>query len=249
MKRLKVVFAVCILVVVRIAVCLATDGETTAKKQVESGVADPEELRQRLEKLWADLERPEPAASAALLKFAAQPAASIPFLKAKVVPLKIEPAKVRALLISLRSEKDEVWKDAAEQLAYFDPRLAIDLETLMKEVVDSPARQRMVEILSDRQAGSLAGKDLTLRPAGADGFNFAIPGAWWAEHKVERLNTSPFGTPKPKWTRAVRALALLDHMDTPEATAIIKDMATGHPDAQPTRVAKEMLGKGAPKVP
>jgi hypothetical protein len=46
---------------------------------------------------------------------------------------------------------------------------------------------------------------------------------------------------KKKWTRAVRAIVLLEHIGTPDATAIIKDMATGHPDAYPSKVAKEAL--------
>jgi hypothetical protein len=44
-----------------------------------------------------------------------------------------------------------------------------------------------------------------------------------------------------KWTRAVRAIVLLEHIGTPDATAILKDMATGHPDAYPSKVAKEAL--------
>jgi hypothetical protein len=78
-----------------------------------------------------------------------------------------------------------------------------------------------------------------------EGFNFlARPnfGSWRAEHKVGRIN-QPEGarTPKKKWTRAVRAIALLEHIGTPGAVAILKDMATGHPDAQTTRVARDCL--------
>jgi hypothetical protein len=36
---------------------------------------------------------------------------------------------------------------------------------------------------------------------------------------------------------------LLEHIGTPEAVAILKDMASGHPDAQPTRVAREALDR------
>jgi hypothetical protein len=43
---------------------------------------------------------------------------------------------------------------------------------------------------------------------------------------------------KKKWTRAV---VLLEHIGTPDATAILKDMATGHPDAYASKVAKEAL--------
>jgi hypothetical protein len=46
---------------------------------------------------------------------------------------------------------------------------------------------------------------------------------------------------KKKWTRAVRAVVMPEHIGTPDAEAILKDMATGHPDAYPTKVAKEAL--------
>ena len=46
---------------------------------------------------------------------------------------------------------------------------------------------------------------------------------------------------KKKWTRAVRAIVLLEHIGSPDAEAILKEMATGHPDAHPTKVAREAL--------
>ena len=36
---------------------------------------------------------------------------------------------------------------------------------------------------------------------------------------------------------------LLEHFGTPGAVAILKEMATGHPDAQPTRVARDALAR------
>jgi hypothetical protein len=44
-----------------------------------------------------------------------------------------------------------------------------------------------------------------------------------------------------KTLRVMRLLALLEIFDTPEAYAIIETMASGHPDAQPTKVAQSML--------
>ena len=48
---------------------------------------------------------------------------------------------------------------------------------------------------------------------------------------------------KKKWTRAERAIVLLEHIQTPAAIAILEKMATGHSEAQPTKVAKEALGE------
>jgi hypothetical protein len=196
------------------------------------------------ESWWLELEKPEIDAARALLNMADRREEAVAFFKAKMKPLKINAAEVRALLLKLGNENEKVWKRAFEELEYFDPRLAIDLETLMDRYQEAPGRQRMVEVLSGRQAGQLAGKEVTLRKA-KDGFNFfAQPnfGSWWAEHKLDRVNDPKgWGNPKKKWTRAGRAIVLLEHFATPGAVAILKGMATGHPDAQPTRVARDAL--------
>jgi hypothetical protein len=70
-------------------------------------------------------------------------------------PLTISSAQVKSLLLKLGNDNEEVWKPAFEELEYFDPRLAIDLQTLMERYMDSPTRQRMVEVMSGRQAGQL----------------------------------------------------------------------------------------------
>ena len=158
-------------------------------------------------------------------------------------PLAISSARAMALIGKLNNTDERVWKPAFEELEYFDPRLAIGLEELMERVTESPARQRMVEILSERDAGWLAGKNVKLL-RGGDYFNFQTErGTWWAEGKVSRINSERWLTVKRKWTLAERAIVLLEHIATAEAVAILTDMATGHPEARPTRVAREALGE------
>jgi hypothetical protein len=198
----------------------------------------------RTDAWWADLERSETEATRALLNLSDRPKETIAFLKKMMKPLTLSSAQAKALLLNLGNDNEAVWKPAFEELEYFDPRLAIDLETLMDRYKESPTRQRMVEVMSGRQAGQLAGKEVSLRPVGQDGFNFfAQPnfGSWWAEHKIERINWDSRRNFKKKWTRAVRAIVLLEHIGSPDAVDILKDMATGHPDAQPTKVAQEAL--------
>ncbi len=205
----------------------------------------PKDATGGMEAWWKDLEKPETDATRALLNMADRREETVAFLKATMKPLKISAAEVRALLLKLGNASDKVWMPAFEELEYFDPRLAIDLETLMDRYKEAPGRQRMVEVMSGREAGQLAGKEVMLRGVRGDGFNFfAQPnfGSWWAEHKVDRINNPDgWGNPKKKWTRAVRGIVLLEHFGTPGAVAILKDMATGHPDAQPTRVARDAL--------
>jgi hypothetical protein len=208
----------------------------------------PPAAEAQLEAWWAEMEKGEPEATRALLKFAERPEETIAFLKPRLKALTIEARRVRELLADLGSDKDEVWKAAYSELEYFDPRLVIDLPTLMNDVTESPARQRMVEILSGRTRGSLAGKEIKLLTLGkGDGYNFSAEGTWWAEHLVARLNRSAWGNAKMKWTRATRAVALLEHFGTPEAVALLKSLATGHADAQPTVQAKAALERLAKK--
>jgi hypothetical protein len=204
--------------------------------------AAPAKAEQDLASLWADLALTEAVAARALLKMADQPAESVAYLKQKLKPLVLSNERVQTLLVNLGSDNESTWKAAYEELEYFDPRLAIDLPTLMNEITTAPARQRLVEVLSQRPAGSLDGKEVTLRPlgGGGEGYNFFDGrGSWWAEHRVERINLG--GNLKRKWTQAVRSLVLLEHIGTPEAVAILREMSGGHPDAQPTKLAKEAL--------
>jgi hypothetical protein len=194
----------------------------------------------KFEAWWADLENGEQEATRALLNLADRPKAAVLFLKTRLRPLTISSGQVKGLLLKLDSSNEALWKPAFEELEYFDPRLAIDLETLMDRYTEYPLRQRLVAVLSDRDPDSLKDyEDLKIRPVG-DGFNFSAkrPNGvlnWWAEHRVERLRS------KKKWTRAIRAIVLLEHIRTPDAVAILNEMASGHPDAYPTRVAKQAL--------
>ena len=224
--RLAIVFSA--VAVCRASAALPGQNVNTDQKQMEAS--------------WADLEKGEVEATRALLGLYDRRNDAIPFLKGKMKPLAISSGGVKRLLLRLNSGDEQVWKSAFEELEYFDPRLAIELPELMDRMTGSPARQRLVEVLSERDPGSLKGKDIQLSPVG-EGFNFFAPnfGSWWAEPKVSRLNAARWGSHKKKWTRAACAIVLLEHVRTPEATAILKDMATGHPEAAPTKIAKAAL--------
>jgi hypothetical protein len=210
----------------------------------------PGPTKKELNELWTDLAGDELTASRALLKLAAWPKAAVELCRQRLKPLAIDEKRVRALLADLGSEKEETWKAAVEELEYFDPRLAIDLPTLMDEVPDRVPRARLVALLSgDRPAERLLEQKepITLSKNGGANqevyYNFRQGGAWWAEHRVDRINTGTWGNRRKYWTRAVRAVVLLEHIGTPAATAILKDLAGGHQDAQPTKAAKEALGR------
>ena len=110
-----------------------------------------------------------------MLNFADRPKAAAAFLRKKLKPLTISSAQVKALLLKLGNTNEAVWKPAFEELDYFDPRLAIDLETLMERYTEYPVRtaagrgvKRRAELArcNDRE------RDLKLRKVGS-GFNFS----------------------------------------------------------------------------
>ncbi|MFO0890785.1 MAG: hypothetical protein U0790_16770 [Isosphaeraceae bacterium] len=200
----------------------------------------PADLKQ-LEAWWSDLEGDEAVAARALLQMADRPAQAVEFLKERMKPLRLDSVRLKAYLLRLASGNEELWKKAFEDLEYYDPRLAMDLPSLMEKVKETPTRQRLVEVLSGRDAGSLKYKTVELRKFDRFYNFFADNGSWWAEPAISQINSASWGCLKKKWTRAVRAIVLLEHIHTPEAIAILRDMTTGNPDAQPTRVANEAV--------
>jgi hypothetical protein len=209
-------------------------GKTGEESRAQS---DPFQAR------WADLEKADPVATRALLWLYDRPREAVAFFKPRMKPVRIDAERVRELLKQLGSQDAAVWNPAFEELEYLDPRLAIGLEALMDEVKEAPARQRLVAVMSARKPEALEKLQIELKKF-PGGFNFFAPkiGSWWAESDIKRLNFGGDGdNSKTKWTRAVRVIALLEHLDSPDAVAILKRMSLGHEEAQPTVEARAAL--------
>ena len=203
---------------------------------------DAAALKKEQEANWADLAKEEKTAARALLKFSNRPVETIAFFKATMKPLIIEEETVKKRIADLASDDDKVWKPAFETFEYFDPRLAVNLQAAFDQSTPGLGRQRLVAVMGDYKADQWDGKNIQLRATGDDSFNFAADnGSWWAECKVSRLAASAGWNGKRQWTRAERAIVLLEHIGTPEAIAVLKSMATGHAEAAPTKTAKEAL--------
>jgi hypothetical protein len=204
-----------------------------------------------LDELWSDLLEDEPTATQALLAMSKRSTEVTQFLEAKLVPLRLSREQLIKYIEDLGSNNEDEWKEAFRTLEYFDPRLAMGLQELLslKSVQTFPARHRLVDVLSGRQidapnsATTRAFQFVNLYEMGDEGFNFrggddenSCLSSWWAEDRIDRLNDR-FGNPKPQWTRIVRSLALLQSLDTLSALSIISAVASGHPEAQPTKIA------------
>lgn len=204
--------------------------------------AQTEPTQNELDAWWADLYGEDPVAANAIIKFYKNGDAAVPYLKERLQPLELQADQCKRLLKELGSDDEQVWRAAWETLDYLDPRLAIDLETLMENVTEAPARTRLVELCSGRKADSLAGEDLSIRSFRNEFNFFDGRGSWWAEHRVDRIGQSPW-RPKRAWARAARGVAILEQIGTPDAMEVLEQLSSGHPDAAPTRAATDSLAR------
>ena len=202
-----------------------------------------------MEQNWLDLEKQqEDEVIPALLKMATTPKESIEFLKSRLKPLKIDPEGVTELLVKLDSEDEKVWKAAFKELEYLDPRLAIDIQTLAENVTTKPLRQRLMEVLLSLPAGTLGDKNAVVNHNGRNVFELTVGNAiWMLPANASQLTMARC---KPKWIQATRAVMFLEQFHTPEAFALLREMATGHPDAGPTIAAVAAINRieGKPQV-
>jgi hypothetical protein len=214
----------------------------------DSGVSANTE--RSIETSWKSLRGHEPESTRAILQLAKTPSETIAFFAERLQPLNLTGDRLHLLLGDLQSSDDDVWQSAYQELQYFDPRLALKIDELLEldSMKRSPGRNRLAAILIGCGIKNTADwKFITLRPVSDDEFNFCCSdnpdtcGAnYWGESKIDRLSGRG-GNPKPEWTRIARAICLLESFGTPEAMEIIKRFSTGHPEAQPTRVALAVL--------
>lgn len=202
---------------------------------------------------WKNLEKGEPEATRAALQLAKDSVATIPFLREHLRPLKLDGDRFKDLMIKLSSIHEPTWQAAFDELDYFDPRLALDLPTMMDIMQTNPVRHRLVSLLvgvpHHGEPHPFRDKEIQFEIYdNGRRYNFLADGtAWSAEHRISQINQNAQYLRKPKWTRALRAIAILESIGTPEAMAIIDDMTSGHPEAQPTIAAKESLARLQPQ--
>jgi hypothetical protein len=197
---------------------------------------NPEKVRKELDALWADLlSADELTAGRALLKLAARPDDSVNYLKEKLQPLKLSKERAKQLLADLGSDNEKAVR------AYFDPRLAWGDEELRDALLDRPASRRLGAVLCDLPVDGFGGPKWHWYSPDNKVYRFTRGEE--IENRDVAIAVAGIGTHgrKLSWVRAVRAIALLEQIGTPGAVAILKDMATGHPDAAPTKAAKVVL--------
>ena len=222
-----------------VALLLGSMGATGAAPVPKS---NPERVRKDLNAAWSDLlSADEQTAGRALLRFASHREDSVEYLKGKLRPFKLTKERANLLLADLGGKDEKRAMSAFEEFNYFDPRLAFGEQELRDALLDKPASRMLGAVLCDLPIDGLSGEK----------WHWYTP-----DHKVFRFNCGEavcnrdaavavelVGTlgPKASWVRATRSVVVLEFVGTPEARALLVEMATGHPDAAPTKAAKRAV--------
>jgi hypothetical protein len=199
-------------------------------------------VRRELEARWPDLlSADELTAGRALLRFAAWPNEAVDFLKDKLPPLKLTKGRARKLLADLGGANERAARAAFDEFSYYDPRLVWGIEEFREVLLDDRAGRRLAAVLLDLSMDSIQGEGWHWNSPDEKVFRFTH-GQEIGVRDVA-IAVAGIGTQgrKASWARAIRAIALLEQISTPPARTILKDLATGHPDAVPTKAAKLAL--------
>jgi hypothetical protein len=201
----------------------------------------PEKLRKELDVLWADLlSADELTAGRALLKFAERPDDAVNYLREKMIPLNLTKEQGNQLVAQLGGDDKEA-RAAFDELTYFDPRLALKDKELREALLDRPASRRLAAVLCDLPMDALSGGKWHWYSPDNEVYRFNHGEE--IQNRDVAIEVAGIGTQgrKASWVRAVRAIAILEQIGTPGAVAILQYMATGHPDAAPTKAATVAL--------
>ena len=193
----------------------------------------------------------------------ASPKETVAFLKEKLKPITLSKKDGQKLLAKLFSDDEKEMQAAMKEIQYYDLRLAMSVEDAWAEANSAVRRCRLVKAMGlatvinedltdfDKKNDHL---DYTFQPPGG-----TYPGRW---HVVSEPRNGPKNVPMLgfgnssqldntleelgnegnfRWLREECSIYVLDAIGTDDAIDIIKDMATGHPDAGPTKEAKAVL--------
>jgi hypothetical protein len=202
------------------------------------------------ENLWADLASADEATAArALLMLAKNPQDTLAYLKTNLPPVKADPKRVAQLIADLDSNQFATRQKAGEELEYLGKYIKNDLEKALASAQGIETKQRIQQLV-DRLPKDI--KDpKPAQAAGQAGQNVQIIQANGRRRIIINgvdIDGAPMGPATPigpsmYWVRAVRAVALLEHIGTPEAKQLLDTLAAGEAEALPTQQAKAALDR------
>ncbi len=203
-------------------------------------------------------------------EFLNHPEQAVKVFRANLRPVKLTKHGAKELLANLLGDDKKAVRAALSELQVVDLQLEMDFAEMWGQA-DTPAQRcRLVDAMKIHRTYPYnaipadfdldernALRDYTLTPThrvGESPIDMCLSGIWRADvPPASRQGDRPpggesFGFLSKKgemddgrWYREMSAIYILDAIGTDDAIAIIKDMATGHPDAGPTKAAKEVL--------
>ncbi len=203
-----------------------------------------ERMRKEMDAAWADLlSADELTAARAVLRLAAAREDAVEYLKKKMRPLKLSKGHATRLIADLGGIEEKAARAAFEEFGYLDPRLALGDEELRDAMLDKPASRRLSAVLCDLPIDGMSGEKWHWYSPDNKVYRFNCGEA--VSNRDVAISVALIGTVgrKATWARAIRAVAVLEYVDTPKARAILDEMATGHPDAAPTKAARLARGR------
>ena len=206
----------------------------------------PKQLRQELDKLWTDmLSGDEQIAGRAMLRLASKGGDAVEYLRKNLRPLTLSKQRAIQLLDALGGGNEKVARAAFEELRYFDPRLALDDRELQAALLKKPSNRILGAVLCDLPMATLQGARWHWYSPDNQVYRFNLFREGGAQGEAIRdrdaaRHVAGIGRHgrKATWDRAVRAIVVLEFVGGPKALAVLDEMASGHPDAAPTRAAR-----------
>jgi RNA polymerase sigma factor (sigma-70 family) len=218
---------------------------------------DAEEKKQRLESDWEKLLNTHSTQAVNLACFRFGRADDVvPFLKAKLRPIDPTEDQSRRWLADLSSDDPELWKPACDGLVEQHPLLVLTFEEAWKVLPEKGVGRKRFAILcfhgyQARHAEVIEktfDNDVGLLNFGKAGFIFVAKytpemAAIRKQAKEDWTFNPMREVQNPVLDRVTLAVGMLESIGTPAAKKLLDEMATGHPDAGPTKAAKVALGR------
>ena len=192
----------------------------------------------------------------------ARPKETVAVVGKKLKPLVLSKKEAAKLLADLFGDAAPACRAALGELNYFDLRLAMSFEDAWKLAKSPTDRGRLLMIgqgfrLADLDISRLDEEhkffDYTLHPPDEQFAYWHVVSQWregvaaadlpknlTAGHRIGVVNALGKSVDS-RWAREESAVYILDAIGTDEAIGIVKEVATGHPDAGSTKAARAVL--------
>ncbi len=208
----------------------------------------------RADVAWHDLlSQDETTAARAVLALSATPKETVEFLREKMHSLKADKGQLLGLVKQLGDRDYHVREAAQKELVSYGRTIRVELEEARTAAtsLNLEAQDRVRRVLSRIRIAEEDEKALTegnplMKPGVQPYINYVgnQPRVFVAG---KQLDLTPrliaVAGPPPMYLRAARAIAVLEHIASPEAVQVLEAVAQGESGIPPTRQAQDALAR------